>query len=82
MGHLRPALHDLRRLPTVKYRLVISDVVEGKRIVVHQEVDGTFWDARLDAEELRHKHASVSIYRYTNGETDRIWTTEPDDSPF
>jgi hypothetical protein len=60
----------------VKHRVVTTDYDDdGTPILVHHDVVDTFEEARMDAELLKDKHAIVSIYRYTGGEPDLLWST-------
>lgn len=65
----------------MKHRIITTDHnTDGGRTVDHHEVDGGFEEARAQAEQMRDKHAVVSICRYTGGEPDLLWSTraEPD----
>jgi hypothetical protein len=56
----------------VNYRVVTTDYADnGTSIVEYHDVEGAFEDARRDAE----KHVVVSVYRYTSGEPDLLWST-------
>jgi hypothetical protein len=60
----------------VKYRVVTTDYADdGTPIVDHHEAVDTFADARLDAEQLKDQHADVSVYRYSDGVPDLLWSS-------
>ena len=58
------------------YRVVTTDYADdGTAIVDHHDAVETFEDARMDAEQLRARHAVVSVYRYGGGEPDLLWSS-------
>ena len=63
----------------MKYRVVTIDYADdGTPTVEHHDVDGSFEDARMDAEQLKDKHAVVSIYLSAGGERALLWSTRAD----
>ncbi len=53
----------------MKYRVVTTDYADdGTPTIEHHEAVETFEDARMDAEQLKGRHAVVSVYRYGGGE--------------
>ena len=63
----------------MNYRVVTTDIADdGTRRVEHYEAGETFGDARLLAEQLKDQHDVVSIYRYSGGVADLMWSTRPE----
>lgn len=64
----------------MKHRIVTTDYADdGTPIVDHSEWVDTFDEARASAEQLKDQHAVVSVYRYTSGEPDLLWSTRGED---
>ena len=68
--------HGGASIDPMKYRIVSIDYADdGTPTVDHHDVDGSFEDARMDAERLKDKHAVVSIYLYAGGDRALLWST-------
>ena len=48
---------------------------DGTHRVEHHEAGETFADARLLAEQLKDQHDVVSVYRYSGGVPDLMWSS-------
>ena len=60
----------------MKYRVVTTDYAEdGKPRLEHHEAVETFDEARMHADQLKGQHAIVSVYRYSGGEPDLLWSS-------
>jgi hypothetical protein len=60
----------------VKHRVQTTDYADdGTPIINHYEAVDSFEEARQAAERLKNDHAVVSVYRYTGGEPDLLWST-------
>jgi hypothetical protein len=60
----------------VECRIVTTDYADdGTPIADHHDAVDTFQDARMDGEQLKDQHAIVSVYRYTGGEPDLLWSS-------